>query len=242
MSDFTGQVAIVTGGSRGIGAEISRSLAKQGATVVLSYAAQASSAEQVVTEIKGSGGNATAIQADLSKPGQGAELVSKAVSLFGRLDIVVNNAGVLGPDGDADAAELMFRVNVLGLLEVTDAAIPHLQEGGRILNLSSVLGRDPVAGAAAYSGTKGAVDSITKSYARMLGPKGIRVNAVAPGFTDTDMSASGGPDFRAYAIANTALGRTGTVGEIAAAAVFLLGEEGRWITGEILGVGGGIRI
>jgi 3-oxoacyl-[acyl-carrier protein] reductase len=239
-----GKVALVTGGSRGIGAAIARRLAADGADVAISYAASAEKAESVARDLATQGVRAAAFKADQADPAAVEALVHRVAERFGRLDILVNSAGVAvtGPVGDlADAAglERQHAVNVRGVAAAVRAAIAHLGRDGRIISIGSHLGEQvPFAGVADYSATKAAVAAYTRGWARDLGPKGITVNVVQPGPIATEMNPSDGPGAAAQA-ARTALGRYGKPEEIAAAVAFLAGPDAAFITGAALTVDGG---
>jgi 3-oxoacyl-[acyl-carrier protein] reductase len=247
MSNLSGKVALVTGGSRGIGAAIALRLAKDGAAVVVNYAKNAEAAESVVKAIEENGGRAVAIQADIASPDDVKRLVESAVTSLGRLDILVNNAGwgEFRPleQLDTDHIASQFALNVFGLLETTrEAAARFGQEGGSVVNLSSVVGSRPLAGGSVYSATKAAVESVTISLARELGPKGVRVNAVAPGPVETDLMRGALDEATlGYFISRTPLGRVGTPDDIADVVAFLVSNEARWVTGQTIGADGGIN-
>jgi 3-oxoacyl-[acyl-carrier protein] reductase len=240
-----GKVALVTGGSRGIGAATARALAEEGADVALSYAASADKAVALVRELQGKGVRAEAFRADQADAAQVDGLVKAVVQKFGRLDILVNNAGVFvtgkvdEETGDVARFDRQLAVNVGGVAAAVRAAARLMGQGGRIISIGSVLGaRVPAAGLADYSATKAAVAVYTRGWARDLGPKGITVNAVQPGPIDTDMNPDSG-DFAAALKAGTALGRYGRAEEVAAAVVFLAGPGASYITGTTLDVDGG---
>ena len=244
-----GKVALVTGGSRGIGAAIAEALADDGADVAISYAASAAKADEVVATLKKKGVRAGAFKADQGKTDEVRDLVAKVNKDFGRIDILVNNAGVfvLGQVQDQDRSnnlddfERMFAVNVGGVVSAVRAAVPHMSEGGRIISIGSVVGEaTPFPGAADYSATKAALLGYTRGWARDLGPKGITVNTVQPGPIDTDMNPDDG-DFAAAQKAKTALGRYGTSEEVAAAVAFLASPEAAYITGSVITVDGGFN-
>jgi 3-oxoacyl-[acyl-carrier protein] reductase len=242
---LTGKVALVTGGSRGIGAATARALADEGANVAITYAASADKAEAVVRDLEGKGVRAAAFKADQGDAAQVDGLIKAVVKRFGRLDILVNNAGVAvtgsvdDPAGDVAKFDRQFAVNVGGVAAAVRAAAPIMGEGGRIISVGSTLGaRVPFAGMADYAATKAAVAGYTKGWARDLGPKGITVNAVQPGPIDTDMNPDSG-DFAAMLKAGTALGRYGRPEEVAAAIAFLAGPSASYITGTTLDVDGG---
>ena len=246
MRGLTGKVAIVTGGSRGIGAAIAKRLAKDGAIVIVGYNRKAESGAQIVAEIEAAGGEAEAIQANIAHRDQIQRLIEGTVENYGRLDILVNNAGVaeflpLETITETHYAH-QFDVNVRGLLFTTQEAARHLGAGGRIINLSSGAAQAAPPGTSVYSATKAAVEAITKSHAAELGPRGITVNAVAPGLTVTEMLDAVIPaPIQQAMIGNTPLRRLGTPEDIADAVAFLASEDARWITGQILGVSGGLR-
>jgi 3-oxoacyl-[acyl-carrier protein] reductase len=249
MSKLRDQVAIVTGASKGIGASIAKHLAAEGAAVVVNYASGKADAERVVTEITGNGGRAVAVQANVAKQSDIDRLFSEAKKAFGRLDILVNNAGIyeFSPLGDVTEAHFrkQFDINVLGLLLASQAAIKHFgPTGGRIVNISSSVTRLTPPNAAVYTASKAAVDAITQSLAKELGPRNIRVNAINPGTVQTEGVRAAGfdrGDLRKQIEAQTPLGRIGEPGDIAPAAVFLASADSRWITGETLLIAGGLR-
>jgi len=248
MSKLTGKVAIVTGASKGIGAAIAKSLGAAGASVVVNYASSKEGAEKVVAAITAAGGRAVSVGGDVSKAKEAQGIVDAAIKAYGRLDILVNNSGVyeFAPLEaiTEDAFHRQFNVNVLGLLLVTQAASKHLGEGGSIINISSVVSRITPSASAVYTGTKGAVDAITGVLSRELGPRKIRVNAISPGIIETEGTHSAGfigSDFDKGVVAQTPLGRIGQPGDIASIAVFLASDDSRWLTGDLLLAGGGLR-
>jgi 3-oxoacyl-[acyl-carrier protein] reductase len=248
MSKLQGKVAVVTGASKGIGASIAKALAAEGAAVVVNYASSKSGAEAVVEAIVAAGGRAVAAAGDVSKAGQAQAVIDAAIEAFGRLDVLVNNAGVYEMARLEAVTEALFRkmfdINVLGLLLTTQAASPHLGEGASVINLGSIVSSFRPPGSAVYTGTKGAVDAITGVLANELGPRGIRVNTLAPGLTETPGShAVGfiGSPVEAGAVAHTPLGRIGQPDDIAGVAVFLASDDSRWLTGERILVSGGMR-
>lgn len=243
-----GKVALVTGGSRGIGAAIARALAKDGADVAISYASSKDAANAVVEELRGHGVRAKAFKADQGNKDEVNGLVAAVVAHFGRIDILVNNAGifVMGRVHDRannlEALERQFDVNVRGVATAVRAAAPLMPEGGRIISIGSAVGEStPFAGAADYSGTKAALLGLTRGWARDLGPKGITVNTVQPGPIDTDMNPEQNGEFSDAQKGFTALGRYGTADEVAAAVSFLASPSASYITGTALTVDGGFN-
>lgn len=248
MSKLKGKVALVTGASKGIGAAIAKSLAAEGASVVVNYASSKAGADAVVAEIGKAGGRAVAVRGDVSKPADAQAIVEAAVKHFGRLDVLVNNSGVYGFAPLENITEedfhKHFNVNVLGLLLTTQAALKHLGEGSSIINIGSAVTRITPPGSAVYTGTKGAVDAITGVLSRELGARKIRVNALNPGMVETEGTHTAGfigSDFEAGAVAQTPLGRIGQPNDIASIAVFLASNDSDWLTGEHLLAGGGMR-
>jgi len=248
MSKLTGKVAVVTGASKGIGAAIAKSLAAEGASVVVNYASSKAGADIVVAAITAAGGKAVAVRGDVSKTAEAQDIIEAAIKNYGRLDILVNNSGVYEfVPIEAITEEHFhrhFNINVLGLLLATQAAVKYLGEGGSIINIGSVASRITPPNSAVYSGTKAAVDAITGVLSRELGPKKIRVNTLSPGVVETEGTHSGGfigSDFEKAAIAQTPLGRIGQPDEIASMAVFLASEDSAWLTGEQLLATGGLR-
>jgi 3-oxoacyl-[acyl-carrier protein] reductase len=246
---LAGQVAVVTGASKGIGASIAQNLAAAGASVVVNYSSSKAGADKVVAEITNAGGKAVAVQANVAKRADIVRLFAETKKAFGKLDILVNNAGVyeFAPLEAVTEEHFhkQFDLNVLGLLLTTQEAVKHIgPAGGSIINLSSLVSTWGAPGGAVYSATKGAVDAATRSLAKELGPRKIRVNAIRPGLVDTEgTSAMGiiGNDFEKGFVAQTALGRIGRPQDIAAAAVFLASSDSSWITGETLLIAGGAR-
>lgn len=246
---LAGKVAIVTGASKGIGASIALHLAREGASIVVNYSSSKEGADRVVTEIGRLGGRAVAVQANLSKPTEVERLFSEAKKALGRIDILVNNAGIyeFAPI-DAITPEhfhKQFDLNVLGLILASQQAVRQFgPEGGSIINISSVAATASLAAASVYSATKAAVDAVTRSLAKELGPRRIRVNSVNPGMVETEGVHSAGiaeSDFRKQVEAQTPLGRIGQPQDIAPAVVFLASPDAGWITGETLYVSGGNR-
>lgn len=241
------KVAIVTGASKGIGAGIAKALGLAGAAVVVNYASGASDADKIVSEIHSHGGKAVAIQADMSQAADVKRLFDEAKSTFGAIDILVNNAGVavfeMVEDLTEEAFHKQFNLNVLGYLLASQQAVKHMgEQGGSIINISSILSTDPYLASSVYSATKGAVDTITVALARELGPRKIRVNSILPGHTNTPATAGNfDGEFGEKLIAGTPLGRFGEPEDIAPLAVFLASEDAHWITGESIRASGGVR-
>jgi 3-oxoacyl-[acyl-carrier protein] reductase len=246
---LNGKVAIVTGASKGIGAEIARQLGAGGARVVVNYASSKEGADHVVDEIAKRGGKAVAVQADVAKKKEVERLFAEAKKAFGRLDILVNNAGVYQfvpiEETTEEQFHCQFNTNVLGVILATQEAIKHFDaEGGTVINISSAATSMAPPNSVIYTGTKGAVDAITRVLANELGPRKIRVNAIQPGGVETEgFHAMNGPgsDFEKQMIAQTPLGRLGQPNDIAPTAVFLASADSAWITGETIMVGGGLR-
>jgi 3-oxoacyl-[acyl-carrier protein] reductase len=248
MGKLTGKVAIVTGASKGIGAAIAKSLAADGASVVVNYASSKAGAEKVVAAITAAGGKAVAVGGDVSKAADAKGIIDAAIKNYGRIDILVNNSGVyeFAPIESVteDSFHKLFNVNVLGLLLTTQAAVKYLKEGASIINIGSGVSRITPPNSAVYTGTKGAVDAITGVLARELGPRKIRVNTINPGVVETEGAHTAGvigSDFEKHYIAQTPLGRTGQVGDVASIASFLASDDSRWLTGEQLLATGGMR-
>jgi 3-oxoacyl-[acyl-carrier protein] reductase len=248
---LTGKVAVVTGASKGIGAEIARQLGAAGANVVVNYASSKQGADRVVADIAGKGGKAVAVQADVAKPADVRRLFAETKKAFGRLDVLVNNAGIyeFAPLDQITPEHFhkLFDLNVLGLILATqEAARLFGPDGGSVINISSVVSTLAPPNTTVYSATKGAVDTITRALAKELGPRKIRVNAINPGMVETEGTTTSGitadgSDFRKQIEAQTPLGRIGQPQDIAPAAVFLaLGNAG-WITGETFVISGGMR-
>ena len=240
-----GKAALVTGSARGIGAAIAKRLAADGAKVVVNWSKSQKEADAVVASIKAAGGEAVAVQADVSKPEEIPGLFAAVKKAFGRLDILVNNAGVMDhlpiEKVTAEHIDKHLGVNVRGLLLCTAEGLKLLPKGGCVINVSSNITRMAIPGTSVYTCTKGAIDMVTQVLATELGPKGIRVNAISPGATDTDMNAGMSSAEKAKTLQMTPLGRMGTAEEIADAAAFLASDDARWVTGERLGASGGLR-
>jgi 3-oxoacyl-[acyl-carrier protein] reductase len=243
MSELTGKRALVTGGSRGIGAAIALALADKGADVAITYAGSADRAAAVVKAIEAKGRKAVALQADSGDPSAIQRSVADAVGVLGGLDILVNNAAIalynLIADISADEIDAMLRVNVRGPILTAQAAIPHLQAGGRIITIGSA-GADRIVGepGSVYYMTKSAMQSFTRGLARELGPRDITVNLVQPGSTNTESNPADG-EFAEFQRALSPLGRFGEPGDVAAAVAFFASPAARHITGAILNVDGG---
>ena len=240
---LAGKVAVVTGGSRGIGAAIARRLAADGASVALTYTKGADAAASVVKEIERQGGKAIAIQADAADAETARAALEKAVKTFGKLDVLVNNAGTAIPkpfeDATLEEIDRMIDINIRGVMIATQAALKHMNDGGRIIMIGSCVGeRTMTPGLAAYSATKAAVKLFTQGLSREVGTRGITVNNVQPGPIDTDLNPAAG-DWATPQIANTALKRYGHVNDIAALVAFVAGPEASYITGASLTCDGG---
>jgi 3-oxoacyl-[acyl-carrier protein] reductase len=249
MSKLAGKVAVVTGASKGIGAGIARGLGAAGAAVVVSYGSDRDGASRVVADIKDKGGKAIAVQADVSKSADVKRLFDETKRAFGRLDVLVNNAGVyaFAPLEGVTENEFHreFNTNVLGVILATQEAVKHFAaEGGSVINIGSTATQFTPPMSLVYTATKGAVDGITRVLAKELGPRKIRVNSINPGPVETEgFHAMGvaGSDFEKQMLAQTPLGRIGQPGDIAPVAVFLASEDSGWLTGEILLASGGMR-
>lgn len=253
MGKLNGKVAVVTGASKGIGAAIAKALASEGASVAVNYRSDKEGAESVVKEITKTGGKAVAVKGDVAKSEDVKKLFDEVKSKHGHVDILVNNAGVYEfatlEEFTEESYRRLFDTNVLGTLLATREAAKHFNgNGGSVINVSSVAATTPPPGASVYSATKGAVDVITKSLAHEFGTRKIRVNSLSPGLTETEgVRAMQGEnlhetDFVKSAVARTPLGRVGTPDDIAKAAVFLASDDSQWVTGEVIAVGGGIRL
>jgi 3-oxoacyl-[acyl-carrier protein] reductase len=247
MGRFTGKVAVVTGASKGIGAAIAKRLAAEGASVVVNYSSSKSGADRVVAEIEQAGGKAVAIGGSVAKEDDVTKLFDQVREAFGRVDVLVNNAGVyaMTPIETVTTSKFSrhFDTHVLGLLLATKAATPLFPaSGGSVVNIGSMVSTMAPPGASIYIGTKGAVDSITKSLAKEFAPRKVRVNGVNPGYVYTEGTNTAGMvgnEFEAAMLAMTLLGRAGQPQDIAAAVAFIASDEASWITGESLVVSGG---
>jgi 3-oxoacyl-[acyl-carrier protein] reductase len=246
---LNGKVAVITGASKGIGAGIAKQFAAEGAAVVVNYASSKQDADRVVDQISKGGGKAVAIQGNVAKKAEVERLFAEAEKAFGKTDIVVNNAGVYEfvPLEEATEQQFhrMFDTNVLGMLLSTQEALKHLNpDGGSIINIGSLASVLTPPTAVIYNATKGAVDAITRTLAKELGPRKIRVNAIRPGMVITEGVVTGGfheSDFRTMLESQTPLGRVGQTDDIAPAAVFFASDDSKWITGETLLIAGGLR-
>lgn len=249
MNRLKDKVAVVTGASKGIGAAIAAEMAAEGAAVVVNYVSSRSGADAVVKRIVEAKGRAVAVQADVSKQVDIQRLFAEAKQAFGQLDILVNNAGIyeFSPLDTVTTEHFhkQFNLNVLGLLLTTQEAVKHFGDaGGSVINISSVVATLAPAFTSVYSGTKAAVNAITTSLAKELGPRKIRVNAINPGMVESEGAHAAGitsGDFRREIESQTPLGRIGQPQDIAPAAVFLASDEAAWITGEMLYIAGGLR-
>ena len=247
MTDLISRTALVTGASRGIGRATARALALAGARVIVHYGNSAEDAHSLVAEIREAGGQADAVGADLSASDGAQRLAAEVRKLVGQLDILVANAGIAVPATiEAQTIEdfdRMFAVNVRAPFFLVQQLLPMLGDGSSIVMTSSLAARAAVGQLSAYSATKGAIDTMVKHFASLLGPRGIRVNAVAPGFIDTDMSefakTDGGRD---YALKMQALQRIGHADDVADAVTFLASNSARWVTGDTIQVGGGSKL
>jgi 3-oxoacyl-[acyl-carrier protein] reductase len=248
MNSLTGKVAIVTGASKGIGAAIAKSLAAAGAAVAVNYASDKNGAERAVADIKAGGGRAVAIKADMSKPAEVKQLFGETRKALGTPNVLVNNAGTFKfePIENVTEAEFHrhFSINVLGTMLAIQEAVTHFPaEGGSIVNISSIASESPVPNSSLYSATKGAIDTLTRALAKELGPRKIRVNVVAPGYTDTEGNKGlvGSPEGDALVAATPLGGRFARPEEIAPAVVFLASDDAAWLTGERINASGGVR-
>ncbi|MEJ0023595.1 MAG: glucose 1-dehydrogenase [Alphaproteobacteria bacterium] len=249
MSDLAGKTAVVTGASKGIGAAIATRLAEAGASVVVNYSTDKAGADKVVANVTAKGGKALAVQGNVAKSADVKRVFDEAQKAFGKIDVLVNNAGVyaFSPIDQFEEAEYrrQYDTNVLGPLLATREAVKHFgNNGGSVINISSVASQKGLPGASVYSGTKGALDSISLALATELAPRKIRVNVIAPGGVETEGThAAGvmGSDFEKQMIADTPLGRLGQPDDIAGVAVFLASDQSGWLTGERISASGGSR-
>jgi 3-oxoacyl-[acyl-carrier protein] reductase len=245
---LNGKVAVVTGASKGIGAGIAKEFAAEGASVVVNYASAKADADKVVDEISKRGGKAIAIQASVAKKAEVERLFAEAEKAFGKIDILVNNAGVYEfvPLEEVTEQQFhkMFDTNVLGMLLATQEALKHFKADGSIINIGSLASSLTPPTAVVYNATKGAVDAITRTLAKELGARKIRVNSINPGMVVTEGVVAGGfteSDFRKILESQTPLGRIGQTDDIAPAAVFFASDDSKWISGETLRIAGGLR-
>jgi 3-oxoacyl-[acyl-carrier protein] reductase len=248
MGKLEGKVAIVTGASKGIGASIAKHMAAEGAAVVVNYFSSKESADRVVGQITDKGGKAIAVRANIAKRADIEHLFASTEKAFGRLDILVNNAGfyefVPLEDVTEDHFHKHFDLNVLGLILASKEAVKHFKSGGSIVNISSAASTVTPPNSVVYSATKAAVDAVTKTLSKELGPRNIRVNAINPGVIETEGVNAGGlmeSDLVKQIAAQTPLGRIGQPSDVAPAAVFLASDDAAYITGDILLVSGGVR-
>jgi 3-oxoacyl-[acyl-carrier protein] reductase len=246
---LNGKVAVVTGASKGIGAGIAKQFAAEGAAVVVNYASSKTDADKVVDQISKRGGKAVAVQGSVAKKKEVVQLFGATKKAFGKIDILVNNAGVyqFSPLEEVTEEEFHreFNTNVLGMMLATQEALKHFgANGGSIINIGSAASSVTPPSSVIYTATKGAVDAITRTLAKELGPKKIRVNSINPGMVETEGAVAGGyteGDMRKNFEAQTPLGRIGQTDDIAPAAVFFASDDSKWITGETLIVAGGLR-
>lgn len=241
-----GKIALVTGGSRGIGAAIALRLAEEGATVAVNYNSNKAAADKVVAQIEEFGSKAVAFQGNVSSEEESKRLIAEVGKEFGKIDILVNNAGVYETKPINEVTEqhidYILDVNVKGVILTTVAALKNFADGGRIINISSGAARMTLADSSVYSSTKAALDTLTRVWAQELGKRRITVNGVAPGTTATDMLNAGLPDeLKHVYIDKTALGRLGEPEDIAAVVAFLASDDSRWVTGHTIAADGGIH-
>jgi 3-oxoacyl-[acyl-carrier protein] reductase len=249
MSNLQGKVAVVTGASKGIGAGIARALGAAGAAVVVNYASDKAGADKAVADIKAKGGKAVAVRGDVSKSADVKHLFDETRKAFGKLDVLVNNAGVFkfAPLEETTEAEYQrqFGITVRGPLQATREALPLFgPEGGSVINISSIVSRMGIPGSAIYAGTKGALDTITQVLASELGPRKVRVNSINPGMVESEGTHTAGfigSDFQKDVEAKAPLGRIGQPEDVAKVAVFLASDESAWLTGERISASGGHR-
>ncbi len=249
MGKLKNKVAVVTGASKGIGADIAKGLAAEGAAVVVNYSSSKEGAERVVAEIKANNGKAVAVQADVAKEADVKRLFDETAKAFGQVDILVNNAGIyqFAPLDEITEEQFhrMFNTNVLGLLLATREAARHFNGGGgSVINVGSAVTELHPPTSAVYTATKGAVDAVTRVLANELGPRKVRVNSINPGVVNTEGTQTAGimgSDFETNAVAKTPLGRYAEPQDITPVAVFLASDDSRWLTGETIVASGGLR-
>lgn len=249
MSKLNNKVAVITGASKGIGAGIAKAYGREGASVVVNYASDKDGAEKVVNEIKAGGGKAIAVQGSVAVPGDVKKIFAEAKAAFGKVDVLVNNAGVFKFHPieaiTEDEFHRQFNINVLGTILATQEAVQNFDSnGGSVINISSVISDNPMANSVVYSATKGAVDTIAIALSKELGGKKIRVNTIAPGGVETEGTVTAGiigSDMEKYLVSQTPLGRIGQPDDIAKVAVFLASDDSEWVNGERITVSGGAR-
>jgi 3-oxoacyl-[acyl-carrier protein] reductase len=248
MKQLIGKVAVVTGASKGIGAGIARKFAEEGARVVINYASDQEGADRIAGEVVNSGGQAAVVRADISNEEGARALVQEAVGRFGGIDIWVNNAGIFSPasiqDVTAEYLKRLMGVNLFGVIFGIRVALPYLRKGSSVINISSLAAQRFTPGSTFYSATKAALNALTGSLAIELAPRGIRVNGIMPGFTDTEGARALGVIGSAWEkqlLADTPLGRAGRPEDIANVAAFLASESAAWLTGEVIRASGGMR-
>ncbi len=249
MGKLQGKVAIVTGASKGIGAGIAKGLGAEGASVVVNYSSDKAGAERVVGEINAAGGKARAVQGDVSKSPDVERIFAEAKNVYGKVDVLVNNAGIYRFEPleavTEDEFHREFNTNVLGPILAIRESVKHFGEGGgSVINVSSVVSEKGLPGSVVYAATKSALDSVTRVLASELGPRKIRVNTIAPGGVNTEGTRSAGVvggDFEKQIVSQTPLGRFGQPDDIARVAVFLASEDSAWLTGERITASGGFR-
>ena len=242
-----GKVALVTGSSRGIGAAIALRLASEGAVIAINYVKDQNAADNIVAKIGELGSSATAFKANVASAAESKKLIEEVNKKFGKIDILVNNAGVFEMKPidqiDEEHYQRVFDVNVKGVITTTVAALPHISDGGRIINISSVVTKITMPGASIYSATKAALDTLTRIWAQELGKRKITVNNVAPGTTGTDMLLQNmGEEAKEMFASKTALGRLGEPSDIADVVAFLASEDSRWVTGQSIASDGGLLV
>ncbi|MGA7143213.1 MAG: SDR family oxidoreductase [Desulfobacterales bacterium] len=244
MKSLRDKVAIVTGSSKGIGAQLAKVLAQAGASVIVNYAGSKSAADQVVAEIKSEGSDAIALRADVSQVSEVKSMFDAAIAKFGKIDILVNNAGIIVykkiQDTTDEDFDRIFAVNVKGTFNTLREAATRIEDGGRIVNLSSSVTRLMLPAYGVYSATKGAVEQLTRVFAKEVGPRRITVNSISPGPTHTELFNEGKSEDDIKRLASmAALSRIGEPNDIARVILFLVSEEAAWVTGQNLGVNGG---